>query len=83
MTQSRISPEYARPSLVVDGNANSDWDKKSCTSTLREDYPWISLDMGENYLVRWVTITNTGDHCELPKPTLELSQHLVRSGLLY
>ena len=64
MTQSSMYPEYVGPPLVVDGNADPDWHDGSCTAAGREDYPWISVDLGARYQVIWVTITNTRLDCE-------------------
>ena len=58
VTRSSIYPQYVDPPSAVDGNDDPDLFNGSCSSTLFEAYPWISVDMGDRYYVMWATITN-------------------------
>ena len=51
------------PSRAVDGNKNSQWNGKSCTHTNRQRNAWWRVDLGGNYLVTKVQVTNRGDCC--------------------
>ena len=46
---------------AVDGNPASNFHNKSCTHTKVEDKPWWTVDLGAEYLVSEVVITNRGD----------------------
>ena len=48
---------------AVDGNFNSNCMEKSCTHTNEEFQPWWTVDLGAEYLVSEVVITNRGDCC--------------------
>ena len=51
-------------SRAVDGNLNTRYRAKSCTHT-RDVHvtPWLTVDLGQRYLVQRVTITNRADCC--------------------
>ena len=51
------------PSRAVDGNKNSQWGGKSCTHTNKQHNAWWRVDLGGNYLVTKVQVTNRGDCC--------------------
>nr|XP_006824444.1 PREDICTED: uncharacterized protein LOC102810371 [Saccoglossus kowalevskii] len=48
---------------AVDGNKNSNYSGKSCSSTTDEFAPWWQLDLGKSRDVYHVTITNRYDCC--------------------
>ena len=48
---------------AVDGNAADNFNGKSCTHTKEEQRPWWVVDLGAEYLVSDVVITNRGDCC--------------------
>ncbi|XP_006811252.2 uncharacterized protein LOC102806301 [Saccoglossus kowalevskii] len=50
-------------SNAVDGNTNTHWGSGSCTSTQRDVNAWWKVDLGENYLVYEVILTNRQDPC--------------------
>ncbi|XP_006825692.1 uncharacterized protein LOC102801634 [Saccoglossus kowalevskii] len=50
-------------SNAVDGNTNTHWVSGSCTSTLSDINAWWKVDLGENYLVYEVILTNRLDPC--------------------
>ncbi|XP_006818584.2 fucolectin-like [Saccoglossus kowalevskii] len=51
-------------SNAVDGNTNTNWGSGSCTSTQGEEGAWWKVDLGANYLVYVVIVTNRQDCCE-------------------
>uniref|UniRef100_A0ABM0MTL4 Pentraxin fusion protein-like n=1 Tax=Saccoglossus kowalevskii TaxID=10224 RepID=A0ABM0MTL4_SACKO len=57
-------------SNAVDGNTNTDWYSGSCTSTKDNQNAWWKVDLGGNYLVHEVIVTNRLDCCE-SQPALE------------
>ncbi|XP_006820175.1 uncharacterized protein LOC102805978, partial [Saccoglossus kowalevskii] len=58
------SPSYPA-SNAVDGNTNTNWYQgKSCTSTRKETGAWWKVDLGANYLVFNVILTNRQGCCE-------------------
>ena len=50
-------------SRAVDGDSTSDFNKQSCSQTLRSSNPWLVVDLRDVYYVASVTITNRGDCC--------------------
>ncbi|XP_006818466.1 uncharacterized protein LOC102808061, partial [Saccoglossus kowalevskii] len=48
----------------VDGNTNTNWNSGSCTSTKDNQNAWWKVDLGGNYLVHEVIVTNRLDCCE-------------------
>ena len=49
---------------AVDGNLAPDyWRHLSCTQTKREVDPWWIVDLGQEYSIDRVAITNRGDCC--------------------
>ncbi|KAI2645171.1 Fucolectin-1 [Labeo rohita] len=48
---------------AVDGNSNSNFALGSCTHTNTEHNPWWRVDLGSDYTISCVTITNRGDCC--------------------
>ena len=55
---------YGHPaSLATDGNRNPDYYNGSCSHTGRDDGPWLTVDLQEEYFVTMVRITNRGDCC--------------------
>ncbi|CAM4630528.1 unnamed protein product [Leuciscus chuanchicus] len=48
---------------AVDGNRNSNLHHGSCTHTHADKDPWWRVDLGEEYKVTRVSITNRGDCC--------------------
>ena len=55
--------ENATADKAVDGNAANNFNGKSCTHTNEEQRPWWVVDLGAEYLVSDVVITNRGDCC--------------------
>ncbi|XP_077866770.1 uncharacterized protein LOC102809222 [Saccoglossus kowalevskii] len=51
-------------SNAVDGNTATNWGSGSCTSTTNEQGAWWKVDLGANYLVYEVIVTNRQDCCE-------------------
>ena len=58
---SRYDQEEAQH--AVDGNRNSILSGGSCTHTNADWNPWWRVDLGEEYEVTRVSITNRGDCC--------------------
>ncbi|XP_006824724.1 uncharacterized protein LOC102801273, partial [Saccoglossus kowalevskii] len=52
-------------SNAVDGNTNTNWNSGSCTSTKDNQNAWWKVDLGGNYLVHEVIVTNRLDCCEI------------------
>ena len=50
-------------SRAVDGNRNNRYGGKSCTHTHRQRNAWWRVDLGADYKVGMVKITNRGDCC--------------------
>ena len=50
-------------SRAVDGNSNSQWRGRSCTHTNRQRNAWWRVDLGADYKVGMVKLTNRGDCC--------------------
>ena len=50
-------------SRAVDGNRNSQWGGRSCTHTHRQHNAWWRVDLGADYKVGMVKVTNRGDCC--------------------
>ncbi len=50
-------------SKAVDGNANPNWGGRSCTHTQSQQGAWWRVDLGKQYSVGKVKITNRGDCC--------------------
>ena len=46
---------------AVDGNEDTDYNRWSCTLTNNDFQPWWLVDLGAEYLVSEVVITNRGD----------------------
>ena len=61
--QSSTYPHSYGPTAdkAVDGNSASNFNGKSCTHTNEELRPWWAVDLGAEYLVTDVLITNRGD----------------------
>jgi hypothetical protein len=59
--QSSKYKEEGIPSRVVDGNRNGDFNGKSCTHTHSEQGAWWAVDLGAEYQVDRVAITNRAD----------------------
>ena len=53
---------YEHPAnMAVDGDRNPDYYNESCSHTSRDDGPWLTVDLQEEYLITVVNITNRGD----------------------
>ena len=51
-------------SRAVDGNLDADYENGSCTHTSNIHItPWLTVDLGNRYLIQKVTITNRADCC--------------------
>ena len=50
-------------SRAVDGNRNSRWGGRSCTHTNAQHNAWWRVDLGADYRVGTVKLTNRGDCC--------------------
>ena len=50
-------------SRAVDGNKNSQWGGRSCTHTHSQPNAWWRVDLGADYRVGTVKLTNRGDCC--------------------
>ncbi|XP_065051247.1 uncharacterized protein LOC135680930 isoform X2 [Rhopilema esculentum] len=50
-----------QPSKAVDGNKNPNWNGRSCTHTQLQQGAWWRVDLGKQYSVGKVTLTNRGD----------------------
>ena len=50
-------------SLAVDGNADTIMSHGSCSQTNADPYAWWAVDLGAEYSVESVAITNRGDCC--------------------
>ena len=48
---------------AVDGNSASNFHSKSCTHTKVEFQPWWTVDLGAEYFVSEMVITNRDDCC--------------------
>ena len=48
---------------AVDGNTASSWSSRSCTHTNTE-YAWWRVDLGNDFDISGIKITNRGDCCE-------------------
>ena len=55
---STASYNGATASSAVDGSREPDFDKQSCTHTDYDMSPWWMVDLGENYNIGHVTVTN-------------------------
>ena len=50
------------PSRAVDGNHNTDFSSGSCSQTNEGSAkPWWYVDLGQQYLIESVALTNRGD----------------------
>ena len=47
------------PALAVDGNRDPYWAHGHCTATQLQAYPWMLVDMGKQYQITRVTVSNT------------------------
>ena len=54
---------YLAAAVAVDGNSNNNAHAKSCTHTILEQSPWWVVDLGRNYTIDHVKVTNRGDCC--------------------
>jgi hypothetical protein len=52
--------------LAVDGGARPHFFSGVCSSTDRQDNPWWAVDLGQEYEIAEVLITNRGDCCGEP-----------------
>ena len=50
-------------SLAVDGNFNTNYGGKSCTHTKKQQGAWWRVDLGKQFTIQKVAITNRGDCC--------------------
>ena len=50
-------------SRAVDGNRNTRWGGRSCTHTNAQHNAWWRVDLGADYKVERVKLTNRGDCC--------------------
>ena len=55
--------EQGVSSNAVDGYRHPDYSEKSCVQTDNQFEPWWLLDLGENFYVTSVVITNRRDCC--------------------
>ena len=51
------------PNRAVDGNKNPIWGGATCTHTQNVDKAWWYVDLGKEYVVTSVSMTNRGDCC--------------------
>ena len=61
--QSTTGPWGGVASRGNDGNANPNWNGRSCTATNKQSRPWWRVDLQNSYLVKKVKITNRNDCC--------------------
>ena len=52
-----------KPGRAVDGNADTNYDKKSCTHTQSVNGSWWMVDLGNEYNIHSVKITNRANCC--------------------
>ena len=50
-------------SKAVDGSTNTFYFSSGCTHTMSESDPWWQVDLGAEYSVEEVMLTNRGDCC--------------------
>ena len=48
---------------AIDGNKNTNVFAHSCSHTIKEQQPWLEVDLGNVYNITGVEITNRGDCC--------------------
>ncbi|XP_029441961.1 fucolectin-6-like, partial [Rhinatrema bivittatum] len=51
------------PELAIDGNANSHYERGSCSHTGLDAVTWWRLDLLRNWKIRSVVLVNRGDCC--------------------
>ncbi|XP_077999971.1 uncharacterized protein LOC144452700 [Glandiceps talaboti] len=61
-----------KPQRAIDGNLNSDFKAKSCTHTKKEMNPWWRVDLGAEFEIYQVTITNRQDCCPFRIKTAQI-----------
>ena len=54
-----VGKQHPVAGKAVDGNSDDSYWKGSCSSTKKEYHPWWVVDLGAEYLVNRVVITNS------------------------
>merc|ERR550537_940056 len=50
--------------LAIDGSTNAQWDAGSCTHTRLNSPAWWKVDLGQNFAIEKVKVTNREDCCQ-------------------
>ncbi|XP_063071291.1 uncharacterized protein LOC134462286 [Engraulis encrasicolus] len=62
-TQSSVFHGTGFSKFAVDGDRNSNYNRKPCAHSVGEDNPWWRVDLGKSFHISQVTITNRVDCC--------------------
>nr|XP_028602782.1 pentraxin fusion protein-like [Podarcis muralis] len=64
-SQSSIYNDLGKPENAIDGSPSTNYMDGHCTHTKLELNPWWTVDLGAEFRVSSVSITNRGDCCAL------------------
>uniref|UniRef100_A0A672HYC0 Fucolectin tachylectin-4 pentraxin-1 domain-containing protein n=1 Tax=Salarias fasciatus TaxID=181472 RepID=A0A672HYC0_SALFA len=64
----RFEHVFGAADSAIDGNRDSNYNKGSCTHTVKMADPWWRLDLLQTYVVTAVVITNRQDCCKESNP---------------